>query len=150
RPSRRDRARRPRAVAVHPLLALHAPPDRRARRVRAAVEKGGRIAAGELTLRIEALSYGVFGVARTEEGVVLVPDVAPGDVLRARVVAREKRHREAEVVEIVSPSPARRAAPCPHLPECGGCSWQHVDYAAQLAAKEAILRETLARVGGFD
>jgi 23S rRNA (uracil1939-C5)-methyltransferase len=104
----------------------------------------------ELTLTIEALSHGVFGVARTGDGVVLVPDVAPGDVVRARVVAEKKGYREAEVVEIVSPSPVRRTPPCRHLPECGGCTWQHVSYPAQLEAKEALLRDALVRIGGFE
>ncbi len=104
----------------------------------------------ELTLEIESLSYGLFGVARTDGGVVLIPGVAPGDVVRARVVAEKKTYREAEVVEILSASPVRREAPCAHLPECGGCTWQHVTYPAQLEAKEAILRDTLVRLGGFD
>jgi 23S rRNA (uracil1939-C5)-methyltransferase len=102
-----------------------------------------------LTLTIESLAYGVFGVARTAEGVVFVPETAPGDVVRARVVAGRGGHREAEAVQILRPSPARRAAPCRYLPECGGCPWQHVDYPAQLAAKEASLRDALVRIGGF-
>ncbi len=108
------------------------------------------MAPAELTLDIESLSYGIFGVARTDGGVVLIPGVAPGDVVRARVVAEKKSYREAEVVEILSASPVRREAPCAHLPECGGCTWQHVTYSAQLEVKQAILRDTLIRLGGFE
>jgi 23S rRNA (uracil1939-C5)-methyltransferase len=103
----------------------------------------------ELLVTIESLSYGVFGVARTERGVVLVPQTAPGDVARVRVVADKRDYREAELLEIVSPSPVRRTPPCRYVPECGGCPWQHVGYEAQLAAKQSILEETLVRVGGF-
>ena len=109
-----------------------------------------RVVAEELTVAIDSLAYGVFGVARTDRGVVLVPGVAPGDIARVRVVETKRDYREAEVVEIVSSGPSRRTPPCPHLPECGGCSWQHVDRPAQLAAKQSMLVETLARVGGFD
>ena len=104
----------------------------------------------ELTVTIDSLSYGLFGVARTDSGVVFVPDTAPGDVARVKIVAEKRDYREAEVVEIIEPSPARRTPPCRYVPECGGCSWQHVDYGAQLAAKQSILRETLSRIGGFD
>jgi 23S rRNA (uracil1939-C5)-methyltransferase len=104
----------------------------------------------ELTVKIETLAYGVFGVARTERGVVFVPDTAPGDVVRARIVDDKRDYREAELLEVLEPSAVRRPAPCPYVPECGGCSWQHVDYRAQLEAKQAIVRETLARIGGLD
>jgi len=103
----------------------------------------------ELLVTIESLTHGVFGIARTERGVVLVPQTAPADVARVRVVADKHSYREAELVEIVSPSPARRTPPCRYVPECGGCPWQHVGYEAQLAAKQSILQETLVRIGGF-
>jgi 23S rRNA (uracil1939-C5)-methyltransferase len=106
--------------------------------------------AEELTVEIDRLAYGVFGVARTDRGVVLVPGVAPGDVARVRVVETKRGHREAELIELVREGAARRTPPCPHLPECGGCAWQHVERPAQLAAKRQILIDTLARVGGFD
>ncbi|MGH7858630.1 MAG: 23S rRNA (uracil(1939)-C(5))-methyltransferase RlmD, partial [Candidatus Binatia bacterium] len=98
---------------------------------------------------IESLSYGVFGVARTDRGVVMIPGTAPGDVVRARIVAEKRDYREAELVEILRPSPERRTPPCRYVPECGGCQWQHVSYPAQLAAKEALLRGALVRIGGF-
>lgn len=51
---------------------------------------------------------------------------------------------------LVEPSPHRRQAPCPWFPACGGCSWQHLPYAAQLEWKGRHLAGTLRRVGGFD
>ncbi|MET0151001.1 MAG: 23S rRNA (uracil(1939)-C(5))-methyltransferase RlmD [Candidatus Binatia bacterium] len=104
----------------------------------------------ELTVTIESLAYGIFGVARTEAGVVLVPGTAPGDVARVRVVASKRDHREAELLDVLRPSPERRTPPCPYVPECGGCSWQHVSHRAQLAAKERIVRDALVRIGGLD
>src|ERR1051325_11805340 len=78
---------------------------------------------GMLTLRIESLAYGIFGVARAEGGVVFVPGTAPGDVVRARVVKEQPGYREAELVEIVERSTVRRTPPCPYVSECGGCGW---------------------------
>src|ERR1051325_9029223 len=69
----------------------------------------------ELTLEIESLAYGIFGVARTERGVVFVPDTAPGDVVRARIVDDKRDYREAELLEVLEPSAVRRPAPCPYV-----------------------------------
>jgi 23S rRNA (uracil1939-C5)-methyltransferase len=99
---------------------------------------------------IESLAYGGFGVGRTDRGVVFVPNTAPGDLVRARIVEDKGDYREAELVEVVEPSAVRRVPPCPYVPECGGCSWQHIEYPAQLEAKQRILVETLARIGGLD
>ena len=104
----------------------------------------------ELVVTIESLAYGIFGVARTEQGVVLVPATAPGDVARVRIVADRRDHREAEVIEILHPSPERCMPPCPYVPQCGGCDWQHVSRHAQLEAKERIVRDALVRIGGLD
>ncbi|MEA2624671.1 MAG: rRNA (uracil1939-C5)-methyltransferase [Candidatus Binatota bacterium] len=99
--------------------------------------------------RIESLAHGIFGVARSDRGTVLVPAVAPGDRARVRIVGEPSGHREGELVELLEPSPVRREPPCRYVPECGGCTWQHVEYPAQLAAKEASLRRELVRGGGF-
>jgi 23S rRNA (uracil1939-C5)-methyltransferase len=104
----------------------------------------------ELTVTIDSLSHGVFGVARTERGVVFVPGTAPGDLVRIRIVDEKRHHREAELIAVIEPSPDRRTPPCRFIPECGGCPWQHVAYPAQLAAKRSLLEEALVRIGGLD
>jgi 23S rRNA (uracil1939-C5)-methyltransferase len=53
------------------------------------------------------------------------------------------------LVEVVEHSPQRVAPPCALYGKCGGCNLQHLSYAAQLAAKTAILEEAFTRIGGF-
>ncbi|MFN3285179.1 MAG: 23S rRNA (uracil(1939)-C(5))-methyltransferase RlmD [bacterium] len=103
----------------------------------------------ELVLRVDRLSYGGRGVARADGYVVFVPYTAPGDLVRARLVRAKRSFGEAEVVELVEPSPERVAPPCPYFGRCGGCTWQHLRYEAQLAAKEQIVRDSLERLGGL-
>ena len=110
-------------------------------------------AKNEVTLDIEALSYGPYGIGRLDGRVVMVPQTAPGDKIVARVVEDKERFSIGEAVRVISASPARRAAPCPYIRECGGCPWQHLSYATQLAAKQQSVDDALRRIGklsGYD
>ena len=101
-------------------------------------------------LTIDDLAYGGAGVGRVDGFVCFVKHSAPGDVVRARVFKRKKNHAEAEIVEIVTPSPDRIEAPCPLFGTCGGCSWQHLPYSKQLEAKQSIIAQSLRHIGGID
>ena len=105
-------------------------------------------------MTIDSLSYnGGRGVGRFEGIVVFVPGTAPGDRIRARITQHKQRFLEAELVEVITPSPARRKPPCPVADRCGGCSWQHVEYAEQLTQKQKILKDSLRgleKYGAFE
>lgn len=100
-----------------------------------------------LTLTISDLSRGGAGVAKEANGrVVFVPYTAPGDEVRVRIVEEDRRYAQAELVEIVKPSPDRVTPPCPVFGRCGGCQWQHLPYEAQWRTKVRGVRHALARV----
>jgi len=102
-------------------------------------------------LRIESLAAGGDGVAHLPDGrVVFVPFTAPGDLVRVRLVESRARFARARVEELLEGGPARAVPVCQAFGSCGGCAWQHVDYAAQLEAKRAILRDAIRRIGGQD
>ena len=103
----------------------------------------------EITLTIDRLAYGGRGVGRLDGFVVFVPDTAPGDRVRARLWRVKPGYGEADLVGVEAPSPLRTAPPCQHFGPCGGCIWQHLTYETQAAAKEAIVRESLAHLGGL-
>jgi 23S rRNA (uracil1939-C5)-methyltransferase len=110
-------------------------------------------AKNEVTLDIDRLSYGPYGIGRAEGRVFMVPHTAPGDRIATHVVEERERFSIGELVRIVSPSAARRTPPCPYAGTCGGCSWQHVDYETQLAAKQQSVNDALRRIGklsGYD
>jgi len=102
-------------------------------------------------LDITALAAGGDGVGRDAEGrVTFVPRTAPGDRVAVRVVHATASFARAELVELVAPGASRVAPPCPHVAEgCGGCAWQHVARAEQLAAKQAIVAGALRRLAGL-
>lgn len=101
-------------------------------------------------LRIESLAAGGDGVAHLADGrAVFVPFSAPGDLVRVRIVESRARFARARIEELLEPGPARAQPACPVFGSCGGCTWQHVGYAAQLDAKQAILRDAIRRIGGL-
>jgi 23S rRNA (uracil1939-C5)-methyltransferase len=101
----------------------------------------------ELELTIDRLAYGGAGVARTETGyVVFVRGAVPGDRVRARIGKSKRSWAEAELVELLEPSPERVEPVAPHP----GAPWQVLPYERQLEEKEFQVRDALSRIGGFE
>ena len=105
----------------------------------------------DAVVRIDGIAAGGAGVGRLPTGqAVFVHRTAPQEMVRVRVTEGRKRWARADLLELLEPSPARRAAPCPHYHRCGGCTIEHLSYDAQLRAKSEIVREALRRIGGVD
>lgn len=105
-----------------------------------------------MKLRIEKVVYGGAGLARQSEGevagkTVFVPFTLPGELVEVRLTGIRGGIVEADLEEILEGSDNRVTPGCVHFGVCGGCHYQHADYAAQLALKAGILRETLERAG---
>ena len=100
-----------------------------------------------MDVKIEKLVYGGEGLGHHEGHTVFVPFVLPDEVVTVRPVGRSKKLVRGRVQQVLTPSPERTAAPCPHFAVCGGCHYQHIPYEAQLHYKTGILRETLGRIG---
>jgi len=101
-------------------------------------------------LNIDTLSYGPYGIGRLDGKAIMVPHTAPGDSIEARIVEAKKRYALGEAVRLIEPSALRRTPPCPYVGVCGGCSWQHLRYEAQLKAKEQSVADALRRIGKLD
>ena len=86
---------------------------------------------------------------RLENWVVMVPFTLPGERVRARVFRNHKNFSEADVLEILTPSESRVAAPCPLFGRCGGCQYQHFNYDGQLAWKRRQVAELLEHLAGI-
>jgi 23S rRNA (uracil1939-C5)-methyltransferase len=105
----------------------------------------------DFEVTIERLAAGGEGVGHAPDGrAVFVARSAPGDRARVRVVETHERWLRAELETLVTPGPGRTEPRCPLFGRCGGCDWQHLDYATQLAAKAGILRDALLRIGGLE
>jgi 23S rRNA (uracil1939-C5)-methyltransferase len=101
----------------------------------------------ELELDIHDLAHDGRGVGRVEGKAVFVTGALPGERVRARQTGRNRHFDEAETLEVLQASPDRVEARCPHFGTCAGCVLQHLAPERQVAAKQHVLMENLARIG---
>jgi 23S rRNA (uracil1939-C5)-methyltransferase len=102
-----------------------------------------------LQLDLTGVAHQGMAVGRDEGRAVFVPFGVPRERITARITQDKGRYAFAEVVEVLNPSHERVMPRCKHFFICGGCHWQHVDYAAQLRYKQQVVYDQMARIGGF-
>ena len=113
----------------------------------------------KLNLKIENLIFGGEALARHRGFTVFLPYGCPGDEVEAEIVEVKKDFARARITRIISPSPNRINPPCPYFYQleeqvehklfCGGCDWQHIDYATQLKFKTSMVRDALTYIARF-
>ncbi len=103
----------------------------------------------EIELTIDSLSNQGYGVGRVDNWVVFVPFCLPGEHVRARVFRNEKNCSQADLVEVLEPSPHRVEPVCKLFGYCGGCQYQHADYESQLRWKTEQVADLLRLQAGL-
>lgn len=98
-------------------------------------------------LKIEDIAFGGKGIARENGKAVFVPFTIDGELVSARITREKKQFAEAEIVDLREKSSHRVEPPCPYFGRCGGCAYQHIDYAHQLAIKWRQVHDVLKRIG---
>ncbi len=99
---------------------------------------------------IGTMSFGPYGIAHAEGKTILIPDVAPGDLIEAEVVSARRDYTIARAVRLLTPGPERREARCRYRPRCGGCDWQQISYTAQVQIKADLLAAEFRRNFGVE
>jgi 23S rRNA (uracil1939-C5)-methyltransferase len=97
-------------------------------------------------LTIQDVAFGGKGVARDAGKAVFIPFTIDGERVTAKIVREKKQFAEAELIDVLEPSPERVAAPCPYFGRCGGCSYQHISYAHQLELKAKQVEQAMRRI----
>jgi 23S rRNA (uracil1939-C5)-methyltransferase len=105
----------------------------------------------QIELLLTGLAYGGEALGRDSSGrMIFVPFALPGERALVEVVETHKRWARARLLEVLERSPDRIDPRCAHFTLCGGCHYQHMPYAAQLRAKRDIVKDQMARIGGFE
>tara|TARA_Y100000588_G_C14218586_1_gene909961 strand:- start:803 stop:1975 length:1173 start_codon:yes stop_codon:yes gene_type:complete len=103
----------------------------------------------QINLTIDDMAFGGEGVGRVDGFVVFVPFVITGETVRVEITERKKDFARGVPLEIRQASADRVEPRCEHFGHCGGCQYQHIDYAAQPGIKLAQVRNLFERLGGF-
>lgn len=101
-------------------------------------------------VELHDLAVGGSGLGRLADGrVVFVRGGLAGETVRARILRQRKDYAEAELLEVLTPSPRRVDPVCPVHGRCGGCDLMHLDYPAQVEAKAGWVVRALRRLEGL-
>lgn len=119
-------------------------------------------------MEIESLTNLGFGIARVgvndnvdedastddnndaKKWVIFVPNVIPGEQVKVRVYRNYASYSDADLLEIIEPSPDRIEPKCSLATICGGCQYQHITIERQRKMKTVQVQELFERLGGFD
>lgn len=98
------------------------------------------------TAVIESLDQQGRGVARDEGKVMFVDGALTGETVAYSVYRKKPSFNLAQVTQVVRPASTRTAPRCRYFGVCGGCSMQHLEAGAQVAAKQRILEDNFRHI----
>lgn len=98
-------------------------------------------------LEVESLEQEGRGVGRWQGKTIFVDGALPGERIEFSPYRRKSTYEFAQVARLLRASAQRVTPRCPHYGVCGGCSLQHLELRAQVAAKQRILEDALWHIG---
>ena len=104
----------------------------------------------DIEITIDDLIVEGAGIGRYEGMAVFVPRALPGETVTARIIKVTKSYAVGRMMALHKASPERVQPFCPVFERCGGCTLQHMSYAAQLEYKRRYVQACFKRIGGLD
>ena len=99
------------------------------------------------TAHVESLDYEGRGIAHVDGKAVFIEGALPREVVQYQPSRKKKNFETAKLLKILHASSERIAPRCSFFELCGGCVLQHADPSLQVAAKQRVLEDNLARIG---
>lgn len=96
---------------------------------------------------IESLDQEGRGVAHVDGKTIFIDGALPGEQVTYQSHRIKSSFEVANVVDVQKQSNQRVTPKCPHFGLCGGCKLQHLDFSAQVAAKQRLLENDLWHIG---
>ena len=98
-------------------------------------------------IRVESLDQEGRGVAHADGKVIFIQGALPGELVTYASYLKKPSYELAQVQAVIEAAWTRTEPRCPHFGICGGCSQQHFDARAQVAAKQRVLEDNLRHIG---
>ena len=96
---------------------------------------------------IESLDQEGRGIAHADGKVIFIEGALTGETVSYASYRKKPSFELAQMTELHRAASIRVQPACAHFGVCGGCSMQHLDARVQVAVKQRILEESLARIG---
>lgn len=103
-----------------------------------------------IRLEITGMTSEGSGVGHVDGMAVFAANTAVGDVITAHIIKAKKNYAVARVHQVVTPSPDRIKPDCDVFNQCGGCSYRHLNYEAELKIKYQRVADAFERIGGLN
>jgi len=98
-------------------------------------------------VQVESLDQEGRGIAHADGKVIFIEGALIGETVTYSSYRKKPNYEQAQVQSIFTPTSSRVKPRCAHFGVCGGCSMQHLEPRAQLAAKQRVLEDNLAHIG---
>lgn len=99
------------------------------------------------TAYIHTLSHDGRGIATVNNKTTFISGALPQEQVTYRITHQHNTYHQADIMDIIQPSPQRITPPCLHFGICGGCSLQHMSTETQLQLKQETLLTQLKHFG---
>jgi len=96
---------------------------------------------------VESLDHEGRGIARIDGKAIFIEGALPGERVLFQATRIKPNFEEGEATAVLKESADRVTPGCKFFGLCGGCAMQHASPALQLAAKQRVLEDNLARIG---
>ena len=102
-----------------------------------------------MTIITEKMTFGGKSLGKIDGKNVFVPFTIPGEKIEINITENNKDYDNAEIVNILEPSPHRVEPACRYYGKCGGCNMMHIESSYQKELRKNILTD-IFRQNGID
>jgi 23S rRNA (uracil1939-C5)-methyltransferase len=96
---------------------------------------------------IESLDHEGHGIARADGKTLFIDGALPFEQVVYQSYRKKPNFENAQTIQVLRESFVRTKPQCPNFGICGGCSMQHMEATAQVAAKQRVLEDNLWHIG---